>query len=156
MKKWIALLLGAMLSAGCSDEAAEQPKTGQPAVMQDEKEEVTEDAAAPAVQEEKPQDKQESSSESFIEAEVIKVIDGDTVKVMAEGREETLRLLLVDTPETVHPNKPVQPFGPEASRFAKDTLSGKKSSLNSTLARETSTDGSLFIFTWTGRCLMKC
>jgi micrococcal nuclease len=126
MKKWIALMLGAILSAGCSDEAAEQPKTGQPAVMQDEKEEVTEDAAEPAVQEEKPQDAQESSSESFIEAEVVKVIDGDTVKVTTEGREETLRLLLVDTPETVHPNKPVQPFGPEASRFAKDTLSGKK------------------------------
>ncbi|MGD6793385.1 thermonuclease family protein [Metabacillus indicus] len=126
MKKWIALMLGAMLSAGCSDDAAEQPENGQPAVMQDEKGEVTGDAASPAVQEEKPQDTQENSSESFIEAEVVKVIDGDTVKVMTEGREETLRLLLVDTPETVHPNKPVQPFGPEASRFAKDTLSGKK------------------------------
>lgn len=31
-------------------------------------------------------------------------------------------MLLVDTPETVHPSKPVEPFGPEASNFTKDTL----------------------------------
>ncbi|RLL47159.1 hypothetical protein D8M04_07925 [Oceanobacillus piezotolerans] len=31
------------------------------------------------------------------------------------GKTEDVRLLLIDTPETVDPNKPVQPFGPEAS-----------------------------------------
>ncbi|MFJ7929243.1 thermonuclease family protein [Peribacillus sp. NPDC096448] len=56
-------------------------------------------------------------------AEIIKVIDGDTVKInMANGNEETVRLLLIDTPETVHPSKPVQPFGPEASKFAKELM----------------------------------
>ena len=54
-------------------------------------------------------------------AEIVRVVDGDTVKIkMPNGNEETVRLLLVDTPETVHPSKPVQPFGPEASKFTKD------------------------------------
>ncbi|WP_221564677.1 thermonuclease family protein [Alkalihalobacillus sp. TS-13] len=58
--------------------------------------------------------------------EVTKVIDGDTFKVNYEGKEETIRLLLVDTPETVHPSKPVQPFGKEASNFMKEKLAGKR------------------------------
>lgn len=60
-----------------------------------------------------------------VEAQVVDVVDGDTVKVSLNGTVETVRLLLVDTPETVHPNLPVQPFGPEASQFAKNTLSGR-------------------------------
>ncbi|MGP4079717.1 thermonuclease family protein [Pseudalkalibacillus sp. R45] len=58
--------------------------------------------------------------------EVTKVVDGDTFKVNFEGKEETIRLLLVDTPETVHPSKPVQPFGKEASKFMKEKLAGKR------------------------------
>lgn len=63
---------------------------------------------------------------NFIPAEVIRVVDGDTVKVKVDGKEETVRLLLIDTPETVHPSKPVQPFGPEASSFTKELLTGKE------------------------------
>ncbi len=55
----------------------------------------------------------------FSTAKVTGVVDGDTIKVELEGKEETVRMILVDTPETVHPNKPVQPFGPEASALAK-------------------------------------
>ncbi|WP_343032855.1 stalk domain-containing protein [Cytobacillus depressus] len=53
---------------------------------------------------------------------VTKVVDGDTVKVSLNGKEETIRLLLIDTPETVHPTKPVEPFGKEASDFAKQLM----------------------------------
>ncbi|ALS21468.1 MULTISPECIES: thermonuclease family protein [Paenibacillus] len=62
----------------------------------------------------------------FSTAKVTGVVDGDTIKVELEGKEETVRMILVDTPETVHPNKPVQPFGPEASALAKKTLEGKE------------------------------
>lgn len=61
---------------------------------------------------------------NFISAKVIKVVDGDTLNVEIDGKKETIRLLLIDTPETVHPIKPVQPFGPEASEFLKDKLNG--------------------------------
>ncbi|HEX6984244.1 MAG TPA: thermonuclease family protein [Planctomycetaceae bacterium] len=53
---------------------------------------------------------------------VERVIDGDTL-VLAGG--DRVRLLGVDTPETVAPGRPVEPFGPEASRFTKDRVEGK-------------------------------
>ena len=46
---------------------------------------------------------------------VSRVIDGDTVVVRIAGRSETIRLIGVNTPETHHPTKPVECFGPEAS-----------------------------------------
>ena len=57
---------------------------------------------------------------------VTKVVDGDTVKVLINNTEETLRLIGIDTPESVDPRKPVQCFGKEASNKAKELLSGKK------------------------------
>lgn len=65
---------------------------------------------------------QETKGKTFF-AKVVKVIDGDTVKIeLPNGNEETVRLLLIDTPETVHPTKAVQPFGPEASQFSKHLM----------------------------------
>ncbi|SHM38352.1 thermonuclease family protein [Gracilibacillus kekensis] len=64
-------------------------------------------------------------NEDFTDAEVKRVVDGDTVKIQIEGREETVRLLLVDTPETKHPNLPEQPYGQEATDFAVEKLAGK-------------------------------
>lgn len=57
---------------------------------------------------------------------VTSVVDGDTIKISMNGKEETLRLIGIDTPETVDPRKPVQCFGKEASNKAKELLSGKK------------------------------
>ncbi|WLD95275.1 thermonuclease family protein [Alkalihalobacillus sp. AL-G] len=67
-----------------------------------------------------------STSESDVTYKVTEVIDGDTFKIQYNDREETIRLLLVDTPETVHPQKPVQPFGKEASNWMKQELSGER------------------------------
>jgi len=55
-------------------------------------------------------------------AEVIATIDGDTLVIRIEGRKETVRLIGVDAPETVHPTKPVQCHGPEASAHLADVL----------------------------------
>lgn len=63
----------------------------------------------------------------MLEATVTHVIDGDTLEVQfRNGRKETIRLLLVDTPETNHPSQPVQPYGPEATQFAKEQLENQK------------------------------
>ena len=48
---------------------------------------------------------------------VRKTIDGDTLEVVIDGRRERVRLLGIDTPETKHPTKPVECFGPEAAAF---------------------------------------
>lgn len=54
---------------------------------------------------------------------VVHVVDGDTVVVSIGGKNTTLRLIGLDTPETVDPRKPVQCFGREASAKAKGLLS---------------------------------
>ncbi len=56
---------------------------------------------------------------------VVKVFDGDTIVVLRGGREVTVRLIGVDTPETERPKTPVQFFGPEASDFTRRSLLGK-------------------------------
>jgi len=48
-------------------------------------------------------------------ATVAQVIDGDTIVARVEGRDEHVRLIGIDTPETVAPTRPVMCFGPEAS-----------------------------------------
>lgn len=60
-----------------------------------------------------------------MEAEVVRVIDGDTFVIKFEEKLLTVRLLGVDTPETVHPFKPIQYFGIEASSFLKNRLQGQ-------------------------------
>jgi micrococcal nuclease len=56
---------------------------------------------------------------------VADVVDGDTIEVAVAGRRETVRLLGVDTPETLHPHRPVECFGPEASAFTHSRLLGR-------------------------------
>ena len=50
-------------------------------------------------------------------AVVIETIDGDTIRAEISGVRETVRIIGVDTPETKHPTKGVQCFGPEAAAF---------------------------------------
>lgn len=57
------------------------------------------------------------------EAKIVRVVDGDTVIVETkEEIEERVRLLLIDTPESVHPQKEKELFGEEASDYAKEML----------------------------------
>lgn len=62
---------------------------------------------------------------SLATAEMVRVIDGDTVVLRLGGIETTVRLIGVDTPETVHPRQPVQAYGEEASRFLTNLLLGE-------------------------------
>jgi micrococcal nuclease len=56
---------------------------------------------------------------------VFRVVDGDTVEVRYRGRDLTVRLIGVDTPETVAPGQPVECGGPAASRFTEQQLDGE-------------------------------
>ena len=54
---------------------------------------------------------------------VVRVADGDTLTVrFGSGEEETIRLLDVDTPETVHPSRPEECFGAQASDYTKGLM----------------------------------
>lgn len=52
---------------------------------------------------------------SPLQGRVTEVVDGDTVRVRAAGRERTVRYIGVDTPETRRPGTPVECFGRAAS-----------------------------------------
>jgi len=51
--------------------------------------------------------------------EVVRVVDGDTIIIAPDQR---VRLIGVNAPESVKPDHPVEPFGPEASAFTKEFL----------------------------------
>jgi micrococcal nuclease len=71
-------------------------------------------------------DESGSRKNGLISAKVIKVIDGDTIKVLFDGKEETVRFLLVDTPEISDSRwDGPQPFALKAKDFIKDLLNGK-------------------------------
>lgn len=57
--------------------------------------------------------------------QVVAVVDGDTVDVAWGGHRERVRLLGVDTPETVAPDRPVGCYGPEAAAFTQQRLQGR-------------------------------
>lgn len=67
----------------------------------------------------------EIDSSGIIQGIVARVVDGDTAVIRVNGEDRRVRFLGVDTPETVHPTKGVQPYGREASNFTKESLTGR-------------------------------
>lgn len=100
------------------EESIEEKKAKEESIekAEAEKEKSTEEEEAAAEAEEEPKEEKVASKEGLIPVTLYSVVDGDTVNVYDDsGQELKLRLLLIDTPETVHPNKPVEPYGKEAS-----------------------------------------
>ncbi|ACM15832.1 MULTISPECIES: thermonuclease family protein [Bacillus] len=64
-----------------------------------------------------------------VKGKVLHIKDGDTIDVNVKGQKQTVRLLLLDTPESVSQKIPPQKMGKEASSFLKKQLEGKKVTL---------------------------
>ena len=57
----------------------------------------------------------------------VRTVDGDTIVVEDDaGKRTSVRLLGIDAPETKHPTKGVQPYGPEASAHVRRLLTGRR------------------------------
>lgn len=131
MTKLVSLILILLLAiTGCSTEkTSSQSEDKAAADKAEEKSSVGEQVT----QEEEDGDVENplSSLEDITEeVKVDRVIDGDTVEITnANGEKETVRLLLIDTPETVDPEQEVQEYGEDASDFAKVRLEGGKALL---------------------------
>lgn len=97
MKKWLFLLLAITLLTGCSD-VETRPLTN------------------------KVESNKVVSDYPTYEATVEKVSDGDTLTISYNNKEQKVRLLLIDTPESVKPGVDPQPFSIEASNFVKELL----------------------------------
>jgi micrococcal nuclease len=81
---------------------------------------------------------------------VVRVVDGDTIVIAPDS---FVRLIGVNTPETVRPEYPVEPFGPEASAFTRKFLAGGTARL--TFDRErVDRFGRFLAFVWVGDRLL--
>jgi len=83
-------------------------------------------------------------------AKVARVVDGDTIKLETG---EVVRYIGIDTPETVHPNKPVQCYGKEASDKNKELVEGKEIKLEKDVS-ETDKYDRLLRYVWLGDMLV--
>ena len=60
------------------------------------------------------------------EVKFSKCVDGDTIKVLLDNKEYTVRMLAIDTPESVHPTKSVKYYGKEASDYTCEKITNAK------------------------------
>lgn len=60
------------------------------------------------------------------EVKFSKCVDGDTIKVIKDNEEKTVRMLAIDTPESVHPKKEVEYYGKEASEYTCNLVTNAK------------------------------
>lgn len=60
-----------------------------------------------------------------VRAEVVDVVDGDTIEVSIDGEVEDVRYIGIDTPESVAPGQPVECFGEAASRENERLVGGE-------------------------------
>ncbi len=84
-------------------------------------EKVTNDVSFPDLKVEQPKPQTTTLPASFVRS-----IDGDTSVFLIQGKEQKVRYLLIDTPETVKVGTPIQPFGIEASNRTKELLATAK------------------------------
>lgn len=113
LKKWWLLLLvaTALLGAGCSTQQVED------AIQLDLKAKKDE-----LVSKNFGSQSEEIQKNVLVPVQLSKHVDGDTSKFLLDNQEITARYLLIDTPETVKLNIPIQPFGSEASNRTKELL----------------------------------
>lgn len=88
-----------------------------------------------------------------VAAKLVRVVDGDTIFVDIGGRQYKVRYIGMDTPETVHPFKPVQYFGKEASEKNRELLAGKEIRLEKDIS-ETDKYGRLLRYVWVGNVMV--
>lgn len=101
-KKWLLLTAATLLLSGCAS-------------LEQKAQDISNDGTGNFTQ--------TISNDNRIPAEFVRHVDGDTTVLRIDGKEQKVRFLLVDTPETVKPKTKVQPFGLEASNRTKELLS---------------------------------
>jgi len=84
------------------------------------------------------------------EAQVERVVDGDTLLLANRVR---VRLIGVNAPESVKPDSPVEPFGPEASAFTKQFIAGGPARLEFDKER-TDQYGRTLAYVWVGNKML--
>ena len=84
---------------------------------------------------------------------VLRVLDGDTIHVLCPHGPETVRYLGMNAPETRHPSRPVEPYGPDATRFNERLVSGQPVRLETDVSLRDAY-GRLLAYVWVGDTLI--
>ena len=82
----------------------------------------------------------------LIPVELVKTIDGDTIKIKYDGKEQNVRYLLIDTPETNHPQLGKQPFGQQAKERNTELMNSGKLEIEFDIGGETDKYGRLLAY----------
>lgn len=136
LQRIVAIVAAGVLVAACGGTTTNEPGAGDGQAAE-KREETTKTKAPPTTTkaqathgkntrrgDREPAETPEPTTEPVRYYPVTQVVDGDTVKVARQG-ETTIRIIGIDTPETVDPNSPVECFGPEASARAHQLLDGQ-------------------------------
>ncbi|WP_392436333.1 thermonuclease family protein (plasmid) [Finegoldia magna] len=92
-------------------------------------------------------------SVNLVKVKVLRVVDGDTFKCMIDGKEQTVRLIGVDTPESVNPNKEKNTVeGKIASEYTKRYLEDRDVELEYDI-QKTDKYGRVLAYVWNGDTL---
>lgn len=78
----------------------------------------------------------ESLPENWEVGQVLRTVDGDTLVVNIDGKETRVRMIGINTPESVHPSGIVEYYGQESSDFTKEQLTGRTIYLESDVSPE--------------------
>ncbi len=111
----------AACSSNDSEKVSTEKETPQASTDVEKKTEQKEAAKETTADKSKEKDKKE-----LVDVTLDRAVDGDTIKVTYNGNVDTVRYLLVDTPETKKPNSCVQPYGEDASKRNKELVNSGK------------------------------
>lgn len=89
-----------------------------------------------------------STLTGLIPVTLVKTIDGDTIKIKYEGKEQNVRYLLVDTPETSHPQLGKQPFGEQAKERNRALVNSGKLSIEFDVGQRVDKYGRLLAYVY--------
>lgn len=89
----------------------------------------------------------EQSPATLVEVKVTRIVDGDTIEVDIGGDLYKLRYIGIDTPETIHSQRPVEHFGKEAMEKNRQLVEGKTVRLEKDVS-ETDKYGRLLRYVW--------
>ncbi|MCY9257509.1 endonuclease YokF [Bacillus spizizenii] len=108
-------------SSNDSEKVSTEKETPQASTDVEKKTEQKESTKEKTADKSKEKDKKE-----LVDVTLDRAVDGDTIKVSYNGNVDTVRYLLIDTPETKKPNSCVQPYGDDASKRNKELVNSGK------------------------------
>ncbi|WP_350253485.1 thermonuclease family protein [Bacillus halotolerans] len=111
----------AACSSNDSEKVSTEKETPQASTDVEKKTEKKESTKEKTADKSKEKDKKE-----LVDVTLDRAVDGDTIKVKYNGNVDTVRYLLVDTPESKKPDSCVQPYGEDASKRNKELVSDGK------------------------------